>query len=172
VTAHLRRATAADARPIAELHVRSWKAAYPGLVPQDYLDALRPEDRLGMWEQALAGDGWPVVVVAEEGERLVGFVAVAPTGDPDLDPERVGEVRTLYLDPGAFGSGVADPLMEAGLEALVAGGMARAMLWALGTNARARRFYERRGWCTDGTTKVHDWGAFVAVDVRYVRDLA
>ena len=30
-----------------------------------------------------------------------------------------------------------------------------------------KRFYERRGWKADGSTKLHDWGAFAAADVRY-----
>ena len=38
-----------DAMAIADVHVRSWKSAYPGLIPQPYLDALRPEDRLARW---------------------------------------------------------------------------------------------------------------------------
>ncbi len=83
----------------------------------------------------------------------------------------MGEIVTFYLDPAAFGSGGADLLMSAALVALRAAHFTTAMLWVLGTNARARRFYERRGWRPDGTTKLHDWGAFVATDVRYVIDL-
>jgi len=30
---------------MATVHVRSWKGAYAGLIPQSYLDALRPELR-------------------------------------------------------------------------------------------------------------------------------
>ena len=44
--------------------------------------------------------------------------------------------------------------MSAALVALRAAGFTTAMLWVLGTNARARRFYERRGWRPDGTSKV------------------
>ena len=44
---------------IAEVHVRSWKGAYPGLIPQSYLDALRAEDRVGAWDETLADSAWP-----------------------------------------------------------------------------------------------------------------
>lgn len=74
---------------------------------------------------------------------------------------------TFYLDPTVFGSGGADLLMDAAVTALRAGGFTSATLWVLSTNARARRFYERRGWHHDGASKLHDWNAFVATDLRY-----
>lgn len=169
----LRRAGPDDARAIATVHVRSWKSAFPGLLPQDYLDALEPEDRLSQWQEALASPGrWPVVLVAEEHARVVGFVAVAPSRDPDADPNLVGEVQTIYLGPEAWGEGRGSMLLEAGLSELAGAGFQRATLWVLHSNARARHFYERRGWSADGATKEHDWEAFVATDVRYTRSLA
>jgi hypothetical protein len=62
--------------------------------------------------------------------------------------------------------------MSAALVALRGADFTTATLWVLGTNARARRFYERRGWQPDGASKLHDWGAFVATDLRYNVDLA
>jgi ribosomal protein S18 acetylase RimI-like enzyme len=178
----IRRAVPEDARAIATVYVRSWKGAYPGLIPQSYLDALTVDDRVGMWEETLDASAWPhtgVIVLlgparddgAEEGP-ITGFVSFRPTRDEDVDAAAVGEIVTLYLDPTAFGSGGAELLMSAVEVALRGAGFTSASLWVLGTNARARRFYERRGWRPDGVTKLHDWGAFVATDVRYVLDLA
>jgi GNAT superfamily N-acetyltransferase len=163
------------------VYVRSWKGAYPGLIPQPYLDALTPDDRVAMWEDELTATAWPhtgtIVLLGplqtedkEEGS-ITGFVSFSPTRDDDADPTTVGELRTIYLDPTVFGTGGADLLMTAALVALRAATFTSAMLWALETNARARRFYERRGWWPDGATKLHDWGAFVATDVRYRIDL-
>ena len=180
----IRRAGPEDASSIAGVYVRSWQGAYPGLIPQSYLDALDAQDHVGPWEETLAASAWPrrgVIVLLGPAEPdgiegpVTGFVSFGPTrhGDLDTGPDAqvVGEVLTFYLDPSAFGSGGADLLMSAVLVALGAGYFASAMLWVLGTNARARRFYERRGWRPDGTTKLHDWGAFVATDLRYVIDL-
>jgi ribosomal protein S18 acetylase RimI-like enzyme len=175
----IRRAVSEDALSIATVHVRSWKGAYPGLIPQSYLDALTPEDRVDTWERALAATAWPrtgtIVLLgpgvgAHEGP-ITGFVSISPTRDEDADPDRVGEILTLYLDPSAFGSGGADLLMSAALVALRAAAFTTATLWVLDTNTRARRFYERRGWQADGACKRHDWEAFVATDVRYRIDL-
>jgi hypothetical protein len=41
----IRPAVAEDATAVAQAHVRSWQAGYRGLLPANYLDALRPEDR-------------------------------------------------------------------------------------------------------------------------------
>lgn len=169
-TVRLRRARPADARAIAELHVATWKAAYPGLLPQDYLDDLAPEDRLGDWERALASSPWPVVLVAEAEGSLLGFASLAPSGDEDACGS-VGEVQTLYVGPAAWRGGVGTALLEAASEVLVAAGFTTGTLWVLDVNDRARRFYERNGWRADGATKAHDWVAFVATDVRYRRPL-
>jgi ribosomal protein S18 acetylase RimI-like enzyme len=166
----IRRARPEDADAIAAVHVRAWKTAFCGLLPQDYLDALRPEDRLGQWQEALSSSPWPVVLVGEEDGRVTGFVAVAPSGDAGAGDD-VGEVQTVYLDPGAWGSGRGAMLLEAGLGELERTGFARATLWVLHSNERARRFYERHGWTADGAVKEHNWVAFTATDVRYGRVL-
>ena len=41
----LRHAEPTDAIAVARVHVRSWQAAYRKLMPDEYLDQLRPEDR-------------------------------------------------------------------------------------------------------------------------------
>ena len=45
VDVELRRAGPPNAIAVARVHVRSWQAAYRKLVPGDYPDQLRPEDR-------------------------------------------------------------------------------------------------------------------------------
>lgn len=170
----IRWAVPADALSIAEVNVRSWKAAYPGLIPQSYLDELTPEARLGSWRSILASANPPstgTLVLVGEGtgstEVLEGFATIGATRDADLDREEVGEVMALYLDPPAWGKGRGAALLNAAVEELSNAGFRLATLWVLGTNERARRFYERLGWRPDGTSKLHDWTAFVATDVRY-----
>ncbi len=48
----LRPAEPADAMAVARVHVRSWQAAYRGLLPDAYLDGLRPEDRAARYDFA------------------------------------------------------------------------------------------------------------------------
>ena len=46
----LRSATPDDALAVATVHVRAWQEGYRGLVADDYLDALRPEDRAARYD--------------------------------------------------------------------------------------------------------------------------
>ena len=170
-SAAVRRARPDDARAIADIHVRAWKTAYPGLLPQDYLDALHPDDRVGMWEEALATTRWPVVLVAEHRGRAFGFCSFGPSHDDDAEPTVVGELYTIYVDPDAWGTGVGRDLLAAATAELAKAGFAEATLWVLGVNDAARGFYEHAGWRHDGATKEHDWTAFVATDARYRRSL-
>ncbi len=179
----VRPATPADALAIATVHVRSWQAAYRGLLPQDFLDALDPHRRLEQWETELRSTAWPstgtlVLVdtgdprptgpaVAGDSAPVAGFAGLGPTRDDDDDPTTVGELRTLYLDPDVWRRGGGSTLLAAALDQLSGAGFRSASAWVLGTNAGARTFYERHHWRFDGTTKLHDWGAFVVTDVRY-----
>ncbi len=172
----MRWAGPADAPAVAAVHVRSWKAAYPGLVPQDFLDALTPEARLGSWREILssppsAGEA-TLVLVTEGDDEVLGFASYGSTRDEDVDDTVVGEVRALYLDPSAWGRGAGAALLQSAVDELSVAGFGVASLWVLETNERARRFYEKLGWRPDGKSKLHDWKSFVATDVRYRLELA
>ena len=49
----VRAATPADAAAIAGVHVRSWQAAYRGIVPDEVLDGLSLPDREQRWRSIL-----------------------------------------------------------------------------------------------------------------------
>jgi RimJ/RimL family protein N-acetyltransferase len=167
----VRPATGADALAIATVHVRSWQAAYRGLLPQSYLDELDPRNRLEGWESFLDATAWPargaLVLAEEDGPTIAGFAGISPTRDDDADPRTVGELQTLYLDPGVWRRGGGTTLLRAAQDQLSRAGFGQASAWVLETNARARAFYERHHWRHDGSRKLHDWGAFVVTDVRY-----
>jgi GNAT superfamily N-acetyltransferase len=179
----IRRALDDDSMSIASVHVRSWQAAYPGLIPQDYLDGLRPEDRVDGWSQVLLATDWPragvLVLVDDKSSRsegapskeILGFCHLCPTRDDDRDTSTTGEVTSIYLAPEAWGAGNGVALLAAAIDEMIVARYTTATLWALDTNARARRFYETGGWRLDGATKLNDWGTFVCTDVRYVLDL-
>ncbi len=148
----LRAGRPADAAAIAALTVRSWCAAYRGILPDVVLDARRPGDRLERWEERLAlPERAHKTLVCEHGGVMVGYVGVGPASEHALQPAPpgVGEIFGFYLDLPWFGSGAAELLMD-GAEAWLSARFDRAWLWVLEGNARARHFYERRAWKADG----------------------
>ena len=88
-------------------------------------------------------------------EAGLGFAAVGPPW-----------LNGLYVRPEAWGTGVAAQLHDRAVEALRAAGAGTARLWVLEENLRARRFYERRGWQLDGTTRDVPYPPF-PIDVGY-----
>ena len=104
---------------------------------------------------------------AERDGEVVGFVNVGPA-NPPVDPA-IGELHAIYLHPKAWDQGIGRALFLQGEEALRALGYRAAILWVLGTNRRAREFYEAAGWHADGETKAEDRGTFTLHEVRYSR---
>jgi GNAT superfamily N-acetyltransferase len=98
----------------------------------------------------------------------------SPPGEPGLTEAgaggQVGEVYALYVTPDWWSTGTGRSLMSRAVAALTDAGYARAVLWVLEANARARRFYERAGWAPDGASNVLD-GLGGVVEVRYARSL-
>lgn len=169
----IRWAGVADALRIAEVHVRCWKVAYRGLLPQDLLDSLDPQQRVRRGEATLEQGGWPAggTLIAEEADRLVGFAKLCPTRDDDQDPATVGEVASFYVSPEVWGQGVGRALMANSSETFVAAGFLTASLWVLDSNARAIGFYEALGWRDDGAVKDDVMGGAPIRDLRYRRIL-
>lgn len=169
LSVQVRVATVDDAEAVAGVHVRSWRSAYRGLIPDAYLDALSVEGRREAWSRILAETDLPRTgtFVLSDGLDVIGFAHVAPTRDDDL-PDSTGEVTGIYVAPSAWGRGGGRQLMEAARANLKAAGFATAALWVLEANHRARAFYERHGWVPDGARKIDDRGDFVLVEVRYI----
>ena len=148
-----------DARAIAELHVRTWQVAYRGLMPDDVLDGLSVAQREQFWREATAAGRAPVqVFVAAAGARVLGFCAVAtPSRDDDAEEGGgVAEIGAIYVDPGAWRSGVGTALMDAALAELRGGGWRSVALWVFAENHQAREFYARFGFAPDGAEMLHE----------------
>jgi GNAT superfamily N-acetyltransferase len=170
-TLDIRPANTSDAQGIGLVHVRSWQAAYKGLVPQPFLDGLDPLQRGQVWGRYLSEghNAHEAVLVAEAGGQVVGFASVGPSRDGD--GSGLGEVRAIYLLADFWGQGVGRSLMAAACERLRDAGFTEATLWALDTNERARKFYEAAGWALDGASKQDDSRGFPITELRYRRRL-
>ncbi|ETK35992.1 GNAT family N-acetyltransferase [Microbispora sp. ATCC PTA-5024] len=169
----IRRAEPADAEAIAVVHVRSWQAAYAGLMPQDHLDGLTPAMRLPLWERLLREPSWPRTgfLVAERDGSVAGFAGFGPGRDADVAPATTAEITTIYLLPEMWAAGIGSRLMTAAVDAMSAAGYEQATLWVVDANARARRFYERTGWRPDGAVQRDDSDGFPLTEIRYRRAL-
>jgi GNAT superfamily N-acetyltransferase len=165
----LRPAEPEDAIAVAGVHVRSWQAAYRTLLPHDYLDQLRPQDRAKTYDFASLDPVKPRTIVAAEEGLIHGFATTAPSREPDLKDH--GELCALYVDPEQWGRGIGIALLSAARAGLVSLGFRNAVLWVLAGNVRAERFYQIDRWAPDGLSRTDSvWGITVD-EVRYQRRL-
>ena len=142
--ATIRPATDADARSVADVWLRSRRAAVPA-IPEPVHD----EADVARWvAEVLIPDQRTWVAVAED--RVVAMMSL-----------RDDWVDQLYVDPSWQGRGVGTLLLEFAKQRSAAG----LDLWTFQTNEGARHFYERHGFApvewTDGDNEEG------APDVRY-----
>lgn len=148
------------------MHNHVWRIAYAGLVPSDYLRGRSDVEATERWKRLIGtvdrngrdGNG-RTVLVAEDGDSLVGFLTIGPARDPEMDG--FVELMSLYVHPDLHGTGVAQKLTERGrLDG-------PAYLWVLDRNRRAEAFYCKLGYNLDGATKPHEPTG--TTEVRMVR---
>jgi ribosomal protein S18 acetylase RimI-like enzyme len=162
---NVRRAVPADARAIAEVHVRTWQSAYRDLMPQDLLDGLSVPDREASWSEALTA-GSRAIFVAETDGRVAAFCALSePTRDQD-EPAGVAEIGAIYVEPADSRRGVGTELMNTALAHLTAGGWREATLWVLRDNQPALDFYARFGFTPDGSEELYERSRTVGIRLR------
>jgi len=164
----LRPATVQDADGIAAVHVRSWQAAYRGLMPQEVLDGLSIAERAAGWQRILTETerGAQTLVVERDG-RIAGWASYGDARDDGAPC--TGELWGIYADPDAWSTGVGHLLITAAEDSLRASGHDSAYLWVLEGNERAARFYERHGWTADGGEKTDHRPGMTLHELRHIK---
>jgi len=165
----IRSATPVDARAIATIHVEAWRAAYRGIVPDEYLDSLSIHRRESAWRQNLLADTstW----VAQESDAIVGWISVGPSRDTDAGTS-AGEIWAVYVAPGCWGKGVGHSLCVQAEQHLRTEGFIAVTLWVLKDNERAVKFYQSNGFVLDiGATKEIERGGKTLSEVRFRKPL-
>jgi GNAT superfamily N-acetyltransferase len=152
----LRPARAGDEGTIAEIWELGWRDAHLGNVP-DQLLAVRTSESF----RTRAADRLGDTTVGLVDGQVAGFVMIV-----------ADEVEQMYVAARHRGHGVADLLMEDAERQIAAAGHGVAWLAVVAGNARARRFYERRGWSDDGLFEHHapsERGPVLVPAHRYVK---
>ena len=165
----IRPARVGDAEAIEHVRVRAWEAAFRKIASDEAYEQASSREQVERTRAYLA-DLPPrhVFVVAETEGAITGFARAGPPRDEDVDPETVGELYTLYVDPDWWRRGVGKALAAVALERLGREGYAAAIVWSFEATALSRAFYDATGWRLDGARSV--FGG--ATTVRYRRTLS
>jgi GNAT superfamily N-acetyltransferase len=166
----IRDANPEDALAVARVHVRAWQAAYRGLIDDEFLDRLRPEDRAAGYTFGRDDPASPHTVLAETEGEVWGFATTGPCRDDDAG--RAGEIYALYVDPPRWRTGIGRRLLAAATARLRGDGYVDGVLWVLRGNEGAERFYEAAGWRRDGAEREEMPYGVVSEVIRMRRSLA
>jgi len=151
----IRRARKSDASAIGRVHVETWQATYPGLLPDAMLVRMSDVRQSAWWSRALTDsrERRGIFVADDEDMGVVGFGSCGPVRETpeglDGTEQRVGEVYTLYVEIDFQNQGLGRRLLDAMFRQLHADGFDTAVLWMLADNP-TRFFYEGLGGATVG----------------------
>jgi ribosomal protein S18 acetylase RimI-like enzyme len=170
----VRPAVAADAAQLARVNIRSWRHAYAGAVPADYLAAMDVERYEAIWGARVADrTAEASILVAGAGRDIAGYIVVGPCRPQQdrLDDavDGIGEVFAIYVDPPHLGAGVGRILHDAGVGLLADAGYRESYVWVLAANQASIRWYRRRGWTDDGATSQWTGAGKPLLEVRLRR---
>lgn len=151
-----------DSPGMGRVYCEAWKAAYAGIVPQEFLDGLTPESSAPPAEKISAEN----CLVYEDGGIVAGLVTFGPTRDGG----DAGEIRTLYVLPGFWRNGAGSELFATALQKMKDAGYRRVCVWTLTENGRARRFYEKMGMINADERQIEIAGKMLS-ETRYDMDI-
>ena len=131
---------------IADLHLRSWRSAYRGILTDEYLDGEIEPERSRAW-RARIGSGIPAdigVFAAERHGQMLGFVCA--NLNPDRTPQWGPRVENLHCHPDHKGQGTGRALLIRAAQWVEEQRPGSALhLYVYDQNAAARAFYRRMG---------------------------
>jgi putative acetyltransferase len=130
------------------VEIRPARADHPQLrallaALDDYLASLYPPEANHLLSDAELLAPTVTFLAAWQGERALGCGAVRRVSDTEAD---YGEVKRMYVDPGARGRRIGEQLLERLEASLTAAGVRLAMLETGRDQHAAVRLYERCGY--------------------------
>ncbi|MFZ0325365.1 MAG: GNAT family N-acetyltransferase [Actinomycetes bacterium] len=171
----VRPARLVDVEPLVELQRRVWAAlpadiwAVPDVADLDAAAMGRS------WERAVLVPPTPRhrLLVALDGDVVVGALALTPADDPDLrDPDSgVDELALLVVDPPYRRRGHGSRLMAAAVDVVVPDGVATIVAWVPAADDEARSYLEGAGFAVDGAFRSVEAQGRTVRELRFVTDL-
>jgi RimJ/RimL family protein N-acetyltransferase len=117
----IRLATPADAMDMAEIHARSWEAAYKYIIPMEYIkekNATRP----ALYQRIITDENTTQYVIQAD-EKTVGIMWAAPPKTEDIEilndtgtDDSFYELHVIYLHPVYYRQRIGSQAMEFALD--------------------------------------------------------
>ncbi len=150
-----------DKITVSRIYQQSWRHAYHGILPQDYLNAIPDEH----WVSALENNSWNTLICIEN-DRIIGTSSFCKSRFEQFADW--GEIISIYLLPEFMGKGFGKMLLTRALSELKKLGYDSVFLWVLEQNTRARNFYEKFGFLPSDHVLCSNIGGKDLREIRYI----
>jgi GNAT superfamily N-acetyltransferase len=168
----VRPAVADDAATIGAIQLAAWRAAHAATLGDGALALIDTEAVAARWRDAISAppSRGHHVLVACEGPRVVGLVALAPVPPDDEGGAPGGVVVALEVTPAAQRTGHGSRLLQAAVDTLRGDGADRVTTWVLDGDEARVRFLDGAGLGPDGSTRTLATGPGADGEERTVRE--
>lgn len=138
-----------DAAAIAHVQNTTWQSAYADVLPTEAL-TLDEGDVSSAWAEAITTppSAHHRVLVAIDGDQVVGFAACEPSTDEDLD-SRAAELTALLVEPRWGRRGHGSRLLAAAVDLWREEKVEVAVTWVFETDTVVSGFLTSAGWGPD-----------------------
>lgn len=150
-----------DIDAVCGIYAASWKSAYRGIIPQEFLDNIDKEK----WREGIQSSEL-ISLVMLNGAEMIGTASYCASRFMSL--KGFGEIVSLYLLSDYWGSGYGGQLLQAAVDGLAELGYTYVFLWVLEENMRARAFYEKFGFQNSGDYLNDNIGGKDLRELRYI----
>lgn len=142
-----------DMKRLGHIMSVSFHTAFADLVTPQTMDACAREDNCVAMLEDIFQQGKVHFLIGEDR----GMLAWQQT-------QEGAEIIAIHSLPESWGPGLGHAMLS---EALIQIGNQPVFLWAFKENKRARRFYEKHGFCWDGTQRTSEFDG--ALEVCYIK---
>ncbi|REB07312.1 GNAT family N-acetyltransferase [Sporosarcina sp. BI001-red] len=92
---NIRRASLADAKGIAKVHVDSWKSTYKNIIPDEFLETLSYDQRTDLWIRNISKEANYIFVAENNQKEIIGFADCSKKYGSAI--ENSGDITSIYL---------------------------------------------------------------------------
>ena len=149
-----------DRFAISKVYEESWKYAYQGIVPQDYLNSISE----GQWASHIEQADRKNLVMIED-DRIIATSSFGKSRMEEMNG--FGEIISLYFLPEYMGKGYGRLLLQEVVSELKKMGFDKVFLWVLDENRNARHFYEKCGFVKTERYLISNIGGKELKEVQY-----
>ncbi|MGG7177726.1 GNAT family N-acetyltransferase [Clostridium paraputrificum] len=172
---NIRKANKFDVIAISEVHARSWKEGYKGLISEKYLKKIYDRLWVPKFIQILNDNEYMVSLYTVDG-KVTGCITygkeqdcIVPTVTEEIKREGMAEIVTFYVLPEYWGKMQGYKLATFAEKILKDMGYKGCYVWVLYGNERAIKFYEKFGFREEKVFTKSFVGKEETIEQRYYK---